>query len=238
MARTYGGYQGDTLASALLANGQRPGRAEASSTTALAVSSQQVLKSQMHSSSCAPAEDTSQIPVATVVELYDGLDANSQNRWPSLKFDFLSVKPIRRPVPRRRVLLQDVHVARVILGTGLRNASSDAPPVWAGQLKRPIRITTKRPTPIAISWSLAPAPRASWPRSPQARAGARVLIADDGDPRFGGALLDERVTIDGKSGSDWVRRIRWPNWKAMPNVRIFQRTTVFGRYDAGTYGSA
>src|SRR5690606_38419357 len=35
---------------------------------------------------------------ATVVELYDGLEASSQNRWPSLKFDVMSVNSLVSPM--------------------------------------------------------------------------------------------------------------------------------------------
>ena len=34
----------------------------------------------------------------TVTELYDGLEANSQNRWPSLKHDFLAVNQLASPI--------------------------------------------------------------------------------------------------------------------------------------------
>jgi sarcosine oxidase subunit alpha len=35
---------------------------------------------------------------ATVVELYDGLEAKSQNRWPSLRFDALAINSLLSPV--------------------------------------------------------------------------------------------------------------------------------------------
>jgi methylglutamate dehydrogenase subunit C len=35
---------------------------------------------------------------ATIVELFDGLDATSQNRWPSLAFDLLSANKVAAPV--------------------------------------------------------------------------------------------------------------------------------------------
>ena len=35
---------------------------------------------------------------ATTIELYDGLDATSQNRWPSLKLDLLAVNQLFAPI--------------------------------------------------------------------------------------------------------------------------------------------
>ena len=56
---------------------------------------------------------------ATVAELFDGLTAQSQNRWPSLKFDALAINDRFNAFLTRRVLLQDLHVARGVLGKAL-----------------------------------------------------------------------------------------------------------------------
>ena len=48
---------------------------------------------------------------ATQVELYDGLEAFSQNRWPSLALDFGAMSDLLSPLHPGGVLLQDVHVA-------------------------------------------------------------------------------------------------------------------------------
>ena len=52
---------------------------------------------------------------ATQVEIFDGLAARSQNCWPSVGFDLGEVEqPALAPLPGR-VLLQDLHVAAVVL---------------------------------------------------------------------------------------------------------------------------
>ena len=56
---------------------------------------------------------------ATVAELFDGLEANSQNRWPSLRFDALAINDRLIDLLRGGVLLQDLHVAQVLLGKAL-----------------------------------------------------------------------------------------------------------------------
>ena len=86
--RAYGGFSGDTLASALLANGvhlvgrsfkyHRPrgiytaGLEEPNALVSLR-------KGDRHEPNV----------TATTVELFDGLEARSQNRWPSLDFDLM-----------------------------------------------------------------------------------------------------------------------------------------------------
>jgi sarcosine oxidase subunit alpha len=93
----YRGHPGDTLASALLANGVHlVGRS-----------------SKYHRPrgilSCGPEEPNALVELragarrepntrATTAELYEGLIAASQNRWPSLRFDLLAVNSLIAPV--------------------------------------------------------------------------------------------------------------------------------------------
>jgi sarcosine oxidase subunit alpha len=66
------------------------------------------------------------------------------------------------------------------------------------------------------------------------RAGARVILCEE-DFRFGGRLLADFCEIDGMPGQLWAARAT-EELRAMPEVRLFSRTTVFGVYD-GTYGA-
>ncbi|WP_295529890.1 2Fe-2S iron-sulfur cluster-binding protein, partial [Novosphingobium sp. Chol11] len=95
--RDYTGHPGDTLASALLANGvslvgrsfkyHRPrGILSAGS------SEPNALVTLREGARAEP-----NIP-ATMIELYDGLVACSQNRWPSLKFDALAINQLFAPM--------------------------------------------------------------------------------------------------------------------------------------------
>ncbi|KGM33375.1 2Fe-2S iron-sulfur cluster-binding protein, partial [Inquilinus limosus] len=95
---SYRGYEGDTLASALLANGvhllgrsfkyHRPrgvisaGPEEPNALVQLGPD----------------AARTDPNSRATQVELFDGLVARSQNRWPSLRFDFNAVNDLFAPL--------------------------------------------------------------------------------------------------------------------------------------------
>ena len=84
--RTYTGYAGDTLASALLANGVRLlGRSfKYHRPRGLIAAGSEEPNALIQLEEGAYTEPNTR---ATSIELYDGLVARSQNRWPSLEFD-------------------------------------------------------------------------------------------------------------------------------------------------------
>ncbi len=84
--KRYTGYQGDTLASALLANGVRLlGRSfKYHRPRGLIAAGSEEPNALMQLENGAYTEPNTR---ATCIELYDGLVANSQNRWPSLEHD-------------------------------------------------------------------------------------------------------------------------------------------------------
>ena len=108
--QAYRGYPGDTLASALLANGVRlVGRSfkyHRPRGILTAGSEEPNALVELRTRRAARAQHR-----ATIAELYDGLVAASQNRWPSLRFDLMAVNQLARAAPRRGLLLQDLHVA-------------------------------------------------------------------------------------------------------------------------------
>ncbi len=94
--KTYRGFAGDTLASALLANGvalvgrsfkyHRPRGIMAAGSEEPNALVELGLGASREPNTC-----------ATMVEIYDGLVANSQNRYPSLKFDLLAINNVLAP---------------------------------------------------------------------------------------------------------------------------------------------
>ena len=62
-----------------------------------------------------------------------------------------------------------------------------------------------------------------------ARTGARVLIADE-RPEFGGSLLSRSLTVGGGSGADWVQDAL-NELSSFPDVTLLSRATVIGCYD-------
>src|SRR3990167_4552092 len=91
--RSYGGFKGDTLASALLANDvrlvcrsfkyHRP--------RGILTAGSEEPSALVELRNGARREPNSR---ATTAELYDGLLATSQNRWPSLKYDLLALNQL------------------------------------------------------------------------------------------------------------------------------------------------
>lgn len=88
--KTYGGYQGDTLASALLANGVHlTGRSfKYHRPRGIYTAGEDEPNALMQLHDGAATEPNSK---STVTELFNGLQAKSQNAWPSLKFDVLAI---------------------------------------------------------------------------------------------------------------------------------------------------
>src|SRR5215470_16718669 len=88
--RSYQGLPGDTLASALMANGVHlVGRSfKYHRPRGILSAGSEEPNALVELRSGARREPNTR---ATVAELYDGLEATSQNRWPSLRFDLLSL---------------------------------------------------------------------------------------------------------------------------------------------------
>ena len=158
--RDYQGYAGDTLASALLANGVRLfGRSfKYHRPRGVLSAGPEEPNALMELRSGARREPNTR---ATVTELYDGLEAHSQNRWPSLRFDVQAINSLFLVRLRRGLLLQDVHVAGALLGKSLRAADSSRRGPGSRAPRKPTRTITKNAGPIATCWSLVAGRRAS-----------------------------------------------------------------------------
>src|SRR5690349_25122616 len=94
--KAYSGFAGDTLASALLANGVHlVGRSfKYHRPRGIYAAGPEEPNALVTLREGARAEPNTP---ATTIELYDGLIANSQNRWPSLAFDVQSVNSLFGP---------------------------------------------------------------------------------------------------------------------------------------------
>ena len=147
--RPYTGHPGDTLASALLAHGVR------------LVGRSFKYHRRRGVFTAGPEEPNALVRVgerdraepntrATMVELYDGLVAQSQNRWPSLDFDLWALNNLfaplfpagfyTRPSWRRRARGQAT------------SASSAVPLASAPTCRTRIPIVTIGASPIATCW--------------------------------------------------------------------------------------
>ncbi|MGD9915792.1 MAG: 2Fe-2S iron-sulfur cluster-binding protein, partial [Rhizobiaceae bacterium] len=222
------GREGDTLASALLANGvhlvarsfkyHRPRgilAAGAEEPNALVTVERDAAR---------------KVPNvrATVQELYEGLKADSQNRWPSLSFDVGAVNDLASPMfsagfyyktfmwPKaawKRIYEPNIRAAA---GLGVAPDLPD-PDHYASRFAH-CEVLVLGGGAAGIAAALA-----------AAESGVRVILCDE-QAAFGGALRYEGgAAIDGKDGWSWAQEAIG-KLAGMGNVRLLPRTTAFGYY--------
>ena len=107
-------------------------------------------RSRTRSSSCAKARAASPMSRRRRSNSTTGSVASSQNRWPSLDFDVMALNGLVEAGFRRRLLLQDLHVAGLFLGEGLRAGHSSRGRPWPRQRARRSGLATSGRTPIAM----------------------------------------------------------------------------------------
>ena len=227
------GFAGDTLASALLAEGTRiVGRSfKYHRPRGILSAGSEEPNALVELRSGARREPNTK---ATTIELYEGLEARSQNHWPSLKFDVLAVNS----------LLSTIFVAGFYYKTFMWPAS-----FWeklyepiirrAAGLGRGAGVGDPDRYEHAYAFCdvlvIGAGPAGLAAALVAARSGARVIVCNE-DFCFGGRLLAERQEIGGGPGHVWARRIV-DELTSLPDVRLVPRSTVFGVYDGGTYGA-
>ncbi len=231
--QTFQGHPGDTLASALLANGVRlmgrsfkyhrprgpltSGSEEPNALVELRMGARQEPNTR-----------------ATVAELYEGLEAKSQNRWPSLRRDALAIndlfsdfltagfyyKTFMWPKTFWEKLYEPI--IRRAAGLGSVSGEDDPDTYDKGFLHCDLLVIGAGPAGLSAALTAA-------------RAGARVILADE-DFVFGGRLNSETFAVGGEKSSDWAAQAA-AELATMNNVRLLLRTTVVGAFDHGIYGA-
>jgi sarcosine oxidase subunit alpha len=231
--KTYQGHPGDTLASALLANNvrlmgrsfkyHRPrGPLSAGSEEPNAI---------VELRGGARKEPNTR---ATTAELYDGLIAHSQNRWPSLAFDAMAIndrfsnfltagfyyKTFMWPAAFWEKLYEPIIRKAAGLGALSRRADPDA--YDKGFRHCDLLIIGAGPAGLMAALTAG-------------RAGKDVILADE-DFAMGGRLNAETFALDDAPALDWVTA-SVAELSSLPNVRLMPRTTVIGAFDHGIYGA-
>jgi heterotetrameric sarcosine oxidase alpha subunit len=229
----YQGFTGDTLASALLANGVRlMGRSFKYHRPRGVLTA----GSEEPNALVEILEERQQTPNvrATVQEIYDGMEAKSQNCWPSLKYDLMSVNDLAAPFLSAgfyyktfmwpRAFWEKLYEPMIRRAAGLGSLSGrhDEADYEKAYAFCDVLVIGAGPTGLMAALTAA-------------RAGAEVILADEA-ARMGGQLLSDTGLIDGKPVSDWTQSVL-AELAALPNVRLMPRTTVTGAYDGGTYGA-
>ncbi len=231
--RAYQGYAGDTLASALLANGVRlMGRSfKYHRPRGVLTAGSEEPNAIVELRTGARQEPNTR---ATTAELYDGLTARSQNRLGSLRFDLLAIndrlsnfltagfyyKTFMWPAAFWEKLYEPV--IRHAAGLGSLSLEDDPDVYDKGFLHCDLLIVGAGPAGLSAALTAG-------------RAGADVILADE-DFRMGGRLNSETFTLDEASGADWAARTV-AELVSLPNVRVMPRTTIIGAFDHGIYGA-
>ena len=231
--RTMQGHPGDTLASALLANGQRLiGRSfKYHRPRGVFTAGSEEPNALVHLRKGAHREPNTR---ATTAELFAGLEATSQNHRGPLNFDLMAATDLLAPwlgagfyyktFMWPKAFWEKVYepIIRASAGLGSLSKLEDPDSYDKGFLHCDLLIVGAGPA--GLSAALA-----------AGRSGARVILADE-DFRLGGRLNAETLEVDGMAGSDWAATAM-AELASMDNVRNLPRTTVYGAYDHGIYGA-
>jgi methylglutamate dehydrogenase subunit C len=227
------GFAGDTLASALLANGVRlVGRSfKYHRPRGILTAGSEEPNALVELRGGARREPNTR---ATAIEMFDGLEATSQNRWPSLRFDLLALNSLLAPFLPAGFYYKTfmwppsfwerVYEPLIRSAAGLGRAAAEADPDHYEQAYAfcDVLIVGAGPTGLAAALSAA-------------RSGARVILCEQ-DFLLGGRLLADDREIDGAPGQIWAERVI-AELRGHANVRLMPRTCVFGAYDGQTYGA-
>ncbi|MGM0982052.1 MAG: sarcosine oxidase subunit alpha family protein [Pseudomonadota bacterium] len=224
----YQGHAGDTLASALLANG-------------VEIVNRSFKYSRPRGIVAAGAEEpnavvqlgsteSGQVPNvrATQQALFEGLEARSTNGWPNVQRDMMSLvgklggkfmppgfyyKTFMAPAS-----LWMTYEKYIRKSAGLGRSPMENDPDIYDHLHQHCEVLVIGAGPAGLAAALA-----------AARSGARVILVDEQE-EMGGSLLDARERLDGKPAIQWVDQTL-KTLAGMDNVTLLPRTTANGYHD-------
>jgi len=231
--KAYMGHPGDTLASALLANGVRlMGRSfKYHRPRGPLTAGSEEPNALVELRGGARQEPNTR---ATTTELFDGLMARSQNRWPSLAFDAMAIndrfsnfltagfyyKTFMWPAAFWEKIYEPI--IRKAAGLGALTMKEDPDAYDKGFRHCDLLIIGAGPAGLMAALTAG-------------RSGKEVILADE-DFAMGGRLLAETMPINDAPALDWVTETI-AELSSLPNVRLMPRTTVIGAFDHGIYGA-
>jgi heterotetrameric sarcosine oxidase alpha subunit len=224
--RSYRGVAGDTLASALLANGVHlVGRSfKYHRPRGILTSGSEEPNALVNLRGGGRAEPNTR---ATMAELYEGLVAESQNRWPSLRFDAMRINDYLSGLFPAGFYYKTFlwpaggwefyeRFVRKAAGLGVAPMSPD-----------PDRYEERHAhcDVLVVGAGLAGLSAAR----EAVKTGQRVILVDE-NPLPGGRLRFERESVEGQPGAAWARSVV-ASLVSKPDVTVLSRTTAVGYYD-------
>lgn len=171
---------------------------------------------------------------ATSIKLYDGLKANSQNYIGNVKFDILALNDYIHPFISAgfyyktfmwpKSFWEKVYepIIRRAAGLGTLSTEPDPDQYDKGYLHCELLIIGSGPAGLKMALDAS-------------RNGKKVILVDE-DFIMGGQLLSNEIDINGSSSLQWVEQTL-SELRNSSNVRIMTRTSVYGVYDHGIYGA-
>lgn len=229
----FSGHRGDTLASALLANGQRlVGRSfKYHRPRGIFTSGSEEPNALVHLREGAFKEPNTR---ATVAELFEGLVATSQNHRGPLEYDMMAVTDLfsrflsagfyYKTFMWPKAFWEKIYEPIIRNSAGLGNMSGEPDPDTydKGFLHCDLLVIGSGPAGLAAALAAG-------------KAGAQVILADE-DFLLGGRLNAETFEVDGMAGSSWAANAV-SELAALGNVRVMSRTTILGAFDHGIYSA-
>ena len=223
----YFGLRGDTLASALLANGVHlMGRSFKYHRPRGPITSGPEEPNALVHVRRDAARFTPNVR-ATVQEVYDGLETTSQNRWPSLANDVGAINDTLSPgfaagfyyktFMWPRGAWEKVYEPFIRRAAGLGESPTEPDPDrYVSRFAHcDVLVVGGGVAGLAAAWAAA-------------ESGARVILCDE-RAYLGGAMAWDTATIDGTPGWDWAQDMA-ARLRAHANARVLTRTTAFGYY--------
>lgn len=229
--KTFEAFHGDTLASALLANGARTIARSFKYHRPRGIMTAGV---EEPNALVQIAEGAWTVPnvKATQVEVYDGLIARSVNCWPSVDVDLLAINSLVGRVlpagfyyktfmwPKRMWMTYEQFIRK---GAGLGTVPELPDPDFYDVVNVHCDVMVAGAGAAGLCAALS-----------AARSGARVIIADE-QSEFGGGLLSTAYRINDASATTWLAET-CNELARFDNVTMLPRTSVFGYFDHNYLG--
>jgi sarcosine oxidase subunit alpha len=222
--RAWRGFAGDTLASALLANGvEVVGRSfKAHRPRGLQAAGVEEPNALIQLGEGASSEPN---PPATTIELEDGLVARAVNAWPNARLDLMAINGLfGRFIPAGfyyKTFLWPSWRAyewaiRRAAGLGRISGEPDPDAYDARFAHCDVLVVGAGPAGLAAARAAA-------------AGGARVMLVEQ-DTELGGSLLADPGEIDGSTSDAWIDAVR-AELASCPECEVLTRTTAIGYFD-------
>ena len=228
----YVGFQGDTLASALLANGVRlVGRSfKYHRPRGIYTAGSEEPNALVTLGTDGRSEPNVR---ATMIELFEGLVAKSQNRWPNLKNDLMSVNSVFSSFlpagfyyktfmwPGQKGWMFYEKYIRRAAGMGEGSGLPDPDRYERSNAFCDVLVIGAGPAGLAAARAAG-------------ESGARVILVEE-NPLVGGSLLAEGASGDSEHPAAFAMELL-EELAGLSNVTVMARTTAYGLYDSNVVG--